>query len=210
MLRSEIIKKAQSLRVQAERDDFWTTENWDMFFNEAVDMLQDAFLNADSNYFEKTATITKNSLGVYPLPDDFDSVISVKDTDGLIYRVTKSQEASQAVPGYKLVNDTLELVNWNYGGQGSTPASLTLNYKHEPKIIPDWDGMDDPSDTDANILIYTPDDPMGSKRGGRVLARMIDILASIKDESTTADKVAIAQQMADLFVDKFLARNEAD
>ena len=208
MIRSAIIKKAQSLRVQADRDDMWSNENWDMFFNEAVDMMQDALLNADSNYFEKTATLTKKSDETYDLPSDLDAVLSVKDSTGMIYRVTKTQETTGFANGYKLVNDTLELVNWD--SQGSKPATLTMNYKHEPKTIPDWDGSDDPTTPAATALLYTPDSPLNSAKAGRALARMIDILASIKDESATAEKAGLAQQMADMFVDKFLARNEAE
>jgi hypothetical protein len=203
MTRSEIIQLAQSLKIQADRDDYWTIANWDMFFNEAVDAFHKAIVDADLDYFCARATISKNSSDKYPLPDDHYALMRVSDSGGTIRKISARLASDTTLSGYRLFNDHIELQNFSV-----YPDTIDIEYKREPKEISTWGGGDDPTTTPEITALTTPDAPLNSKKAGRALARTISLISLVKDESATAESASIAQGQADSFIDRFLSRSE--
>jgi hypothetical protein len=197
--RSEIIKKAQRKiatggATGAAADQFWTDEHWGDYFQTACEMVQGELVDNEQNYFMSEATLTPSSPGVFALPSDFHALLWLKETDSdqNIYEADILQEEEQVKEGFTIENDNIRLTNFQ-----TEPTSLTLKYYHSPKEIGDWDGTDD-----TNDAAHTPDSPLNSASGARLLSEIIVMLARAKDESMTPDQQAVASSMIDNFVQR--------
>lgn len=199
MQRSEIIDLARSLILQGNIDPLWTAAEWDVCFNEAVNMLHEAFVDSDSGYFIKRDFAITLTNGRGTLPADFFSMVFVSDDQGAINALDRDDDHLNSVSGFVLEEDEIVLRNWDV-----YPATITCDYYRLPKEIPAWDGSVDPSSS-----IYTPDPVFATARGGRTIARIIQILAQIKDGTNTDAAHGHAQSVADRFVDRFLSRKES-
>lgn len=204
--RSAIIKKAQRKIVTggstgAAADQFWAYEHWNDYFHTACEMVHGELVDNEQNYFMSEATLTL-SAGVYPLPSDFHVLIWLKDAvaDQTIYEVDTLEEEEQDIEGFTIENESIRLTNFS-----SNPTTLTLKYYHAPKEIGDWLGTDDTDDA-----AHTPDAPLNSASGARLLSEIIVALAKAKDESMTKEQQDITSAMIDNFVQRLGHRSQME
>lgn len=199
MKRSAIIALAKELILQGSGDPAWGYREWDTLFCEAVDIMHEALTAADLDLFvTRDATISLTG-DVFPLPSDLHSVKWVSDADGPVRAVDHYSEKESYGVGYTLQDENLILVNWD----GPVPTTLTIDYVREPKEISAWAGSDDP-DTDE----YEPDFPLNTSRGARTLARVMSVMAKIKDGSNDQAGMDQANTAANRFVDRLLSRRQ--
>jgi hypothetical protein len=197
--RSEIIDLARSLILQGGIDPLWAAAEWDMMFAEAIDILHEAFIDSESDYFIKRDQVLTLTDGKYPLPADFHTMIWLWDDTGHIQAVDLEDQKLNEIAGFGLEDDGLVLFNFP-----NLPTTLNCDYYRLPKEIPVWDGSIDMSgDT------YIPDAPFNTLRGARTIARIMQVIAQSKDGTNTDAVYQHALEVADRFVNKFLSRKES-
>jgi hypothetical protein len=131
------------------------------------------------------------------LPEDLHHVLFVRDSRGEIQSAAKEEEGTMT--GYILIDETLQLVSWS----AQPPSELLIHYVKWPKELPEWTGVEDP-DTEEFILDY----PLRTLRAGRVLARIIQVIAETKDETTNSLTMNHVSSLINGFVNHLSSRTE--
>lgn len=192
-VRSSIIYKTQDRVPGWDRDPFFSNEFWNDIFHEACDLFWESIVDAKLPFFKKSATITKNSSDLYPLPDDYYALLEVKDSDGNYFKVSSEDARELGKIGLELWNGNIRLKNVS-----ALPATLDIEYRHLPKDMGDWDGDVDSTTGDT----YSPDAPMNTPRAARILARVMVVRAKAKDEALTDTQIALQEQLISNYVDR--------
>ena len=192
MLVSEIIAKAKEGIVQGDTDPMWSDDEWLDAFHEAQDMVAAQLCDADLPfYLVRDAEITASG-GIYPLPATCRSVREVRsgDDENEIYPHDENDEEESA--SFEIENENIRLLHWT----GDQPTKLIINYRSFPD--------------DDLALTDTPQFPLNGKRGGRILARVIRMLAKVKDESATEEELSAIKIIIDNFVDRMGSMYDKD
>lgn len=199
MKRSEIINLTQSLIVQGSIDPLWSNAEWSLMFDEAVDLFHEKLIESDLGFFivrdQEIERIPE--IMAWQLPADLHHILFAYDKSGEIQSADKEPEG--AMTGYIVVDDKLRLVEW----RDSPPDQVKIHYVKWPKELPDWDGGEDPDTEEYNL-----DYPFNTKRAGRVLARIIQVIAETKDSSLTQNQLSHASSIIDNYVDHLTSRTE--
>lgn len=200
--RSAIIVRAQGMITQGTTDTNWSNTEWSDYYYDAVRMVHKRCVDSKGRFFiAADATLTKDSDNRYALPSDFHRVIEIQDPDGnVLSEATEIDVEQEDRAGYQRRNNYLELLGFD-----SYPATLTLKYYHKPKEMGDWDGTTDPSTTP-----YTPDVPLDTAEGARLLSRLIKRLALLKDEDLVADDDAEIQKHLDDYIEALQSWNREE
>jgi hypothetical protein len=203
MMATEIIALAKSLILQGDVDPMWSSTQWHLYFCEAVEILHEAIVAADLDMFV-TRDITLTLVGeAYALPDDLYAVKWVTDSDGdPIHPVDHTEEKRDEWSGYTLADESLIIVNYD-----DPPATLLIDYVRLPKEIDAWTSSTAPTSAE-DIAAQTPDWPLSTSRGGRVLARIMQHLAKADDDNSSQIQMSLAKSAADRFVDRLLSRKQ--
>lgn len=186
MIRSDIIKLAKNLIMQGSIDPLWTDAEWSIFFDEAVAILHEALVDSETGFFEEhDFKIEPDENGKYPLPENFYSMIHVRDNLGTLEHLTEEEERDYGTTGYILVNNDLCIRNAD-GHLGT----IYIDYFTFPKEMPMWEGGDDSGNSvDPDPSHFIPDPPLDTPRGARAIARIMQYIAQNKD-GTMSDAVS--------------------
>jgi hypothetical protein len=169
-------------------------------FCEAVELIHEDLIDSELGYFvvrDHLIDCIDPDKKLYQLPEDLHHILFVRDQQGEIQSADKEQEGTMA--GYVVVDDKIQLVSWN----GRPSDQLTIHYIKWPKELPDWTG-----DTDPDTEEYQLDYPLSTPKAGRVLARIIQIVAETKDETATPTTMSHVSSIIDGFVNHLSSRTE--
>jgi hypothetical protein len=203
-VRSAIINKAFTNRIiDGDTDPLYTPDLKNDFFMDACEMVHESIVNAGLRFFVAEATLALDANNRYTLPTDFYSLIALADSNGSrLEECDENDSELKGRQGFQKRNDQIELI-----GYSAFPATLTLKYYHQPKAFDSWDGTADPVDTPENIVLHSPDAPLNSAGGARTLSKIISVLALAEDEDLTPEKMELALQAAERFVNRLSGWN---
>lgn len=205
MIRSDIINLAKKLIMQGDIDPLWSNAEWSLFFDEAVDIIHEALVDSDSGYYQvRDFMIEPDENNEYQLPEDFYSMIHVRDSLGRLEHLTPDEERKYGTTGYIILGDRLLIRN--------ADARLTpiyIDYYRLPKTMPLYEGgSDEGNSISNNPEDFIPDPPLNTEKGGRVLARIIQYIAQNKDGTNTEIITAHINKVVDRFTDRLYQRQK--
>lgn len=205
MIRSDIINLAKKLIMQGDIDPLWSNAEWSLFFDEAVDIIHEALVDSESGYFEvRDFFIEPDEDGLgYTLPDDFYSMIYVRDPEGKLEHLDRNEEHEYKTAGYIIVDNRIYLRNIE-----KVPyRPLTIDYYRLPKEMPLYEGGSDLGNSVSNNPEdFIPDPPLDTERGAKVLARILQYLAQNKDGTMTEAVSGHIKRIVDRFTDRLYQR----
>lgn len=203
MIRSDIISLAKKLIMQGDIDPLWSNEEWSMFFDEAVDLVHEALVDSETGFYEvRDYVIEPDENGKYQLPEDFYSMIYVRDSIGRLEHLSMDEERKHGTTGYIILGDILEIRNAD-----SRLTPIYIDYYKLPKSMPVYEGGSD----EGNSVSNNPDDfvpgpPLDTLRGAKVLARILQYLAQNKDGTMTETVAGHINKIVDRFTDRLYQR----
>lgn len=185
--------------IQGTQDPLWSIAEWDLIFNEAIDILHENLVDADAGYFlRQNVAITKNEDETYSLPSDLYSIVRLGDEAGTIQFGSDTEVYENLMQCFTLQDNKLILHNF-----ASNPETLYLTYYKDHKDIPTWDGTVDPDTPE-----FTPEPPLDTNRAARTLARIMQVLAQSKDDTNSEESIAHMNNLIERFVDRLHKRQK--
>ena len=203
MIRSDIINLAKKLIMQGDIDPLWSNEEWSMFFDEAVDIVHEALVDSETGFYEvRDYVIEPDENGKYQLPEDFYSMIFVRDSMGRLEHLSVDVERNYGTTGYIILGDVLEIRNAD-----SRLTPIYIDYYKLPKSMPIYEGgSDEGNSVSNNPDDFVPDPPLNTLRGAKVLARILQYLAQNKDGTMTETVAGHINRIVDRFTDRLYQR----
>lgn len=203
MIRSDIINLAKKLIMQGDIDPLWSNEEWSMFFDEAVDIVHEALVDSETGFYEvRDYVIEPDENGKYQLPEDFYSMIFVRDSMGRLEHLSVDIERNYGTTGYIILGDVLEIRNAD-----SRLTPIYIDYYKLPKSMPIYEGgSDEGNSVSNNPDDFVPDPPLNTLRGAKVLARILQYLAQNKDGTMTESVAGHINKIVDRFTDRLYQR----
>ena len=203
MIRSDIINLAKKLIMQGDIDPLWSNEEWSMFFDEAVDLVHEALVDSETGFYEvRDYVIEPDENGKYQLPEDFYSMIFVRDSMGRLEHLSIDVERNYGTTGYIILGDVLEIRNAD-----SRLTPIYIDYYKLPKSMPIYEGgSDEGNSVSNNPDDFVPDPPLNTLRGAKVLARILQYLAQNKDGTMTETVAGHINRIVDRFTDRLYQR----
>lgn len=198
LTRSQIIAKFDKYLLQGSVDDLWDFEEKNDAFHNALDIISDEIINNNLPYYQEfDLELTLGTDGRYALPSRCRTVMNLWDNDGnAIHQLNPKhrKQGNQHLPveGFCLINHKVMLLNFN-----SNPAVLYADVANFPTYIGDWDGTAD-LDEDA----FKPEPPLDSERGARLIAKVMRVLAQVKDESVSEAQQAEITSLVTVFASR--------
>ena len=161
MIRSDIINLAKKLIMQGDIDPLWSNEEWSMFFDEAVDIVHEALVDSETGFYEvRDYVIEPDENGKYQLPEDFYSMIFVRDSMGRLEHLSVDVERNYGTTGYIILGDVLEIRNAD-----SRLTPIYIDYYKLPKSMPIYEGgSDEGNSVSNNPDDFVPDPPLNTLR----------------------------------------------
>lgn len=209
MVRSDIINKAREKIIQGAEDKFWTHENWNDYFHEACEIVFTEIVESNLSYYRATATITKDDItGLFPLPKDRFGNNIVYKIERVVYEgeelyfVNKKERIEYYVEGFSLFNDNIRLENLDV----PSGKTIFIEFIKLPKEMGEWDGTCDIDSDDT----FVPDPPLDGDSGGRLLARIINVLALTKDGEGSVEQTNIIESIIEKFINKINDRQDTE
>ena len=203
MIRSDIIKLAKKLIMQGDIDPLWSDAEWSLFFDEAVDLIHEALVDSETGFYEvRDYKIEPDEEGIYQLPEDFYSMIYVRDSMGRLEHLTIDEEHNYGTTGYIIIGNSLEIRNAD-----SRLTPIYIDYYKLPKSMPLYEGgSDEGNSVSNNPGDFIPDPPLDTDRGAKVIARVLQYLAQNKDGTMTEAVAGHINKVVDRFTDRLYQR----
>ncbi|MFH0960441.1 MAG: hypothetical protein V1897_17255 [Pseudomonadota bacterium] len=202
--RSEIIDKFEAYILQGSVDDLWGNEEKNDLFHNALDLISDEIITAGLPYYKvQDASLSAGADDLYALPDACRSLDFVWDSAGNAIHPMSSKYRKDGnffvnQEAFCLVNHKIRLL-----GFSTTPA-IVIDYTKFPNYIGDWDGTADNLQADyaADPTAYQPEAPLNSERGARLIAKVMAVLARVKDEGINSGQQTEIETLVRIFCDR--------